>query len=416
MAETPIEESTPRSEHHRRWILIACGAVAVLVVIAVLVRVVTWPGEPRPADAPLAELPSSVADLAANEQAILQSVENERRSVARAKLAEVRQAADTVLAGLDELEQEGQHWKSQVDSLLTNDIGKKLAANPQHLKAFDAMYRGRVPVQPFARNKRSLISVYMEPVDAALNGEAALFEPESTLLEQMRTDAAEVRKQLEQAREARGSIEALCRVADPTVQPQRLAPTLENALRQLEAGYAAEQAAQLAAVRDRVEQEYREQLAATEARKLKEINAAQLARREAELEGQRAAIESETKLIVTQERLKRLRKLAEDASIQAKYQPFLAKGTYVIGQRTGTGYQPTEPPQPVSYNTLVTANVFTDLKRFVSAGCGRGTRTRNDRPRWAYPQSEEDWEKYRAMFEEFRELAPIWLDMGLLAP
>jgi hypothetical protein len=122
----------------------------------------------------------------------------------------------------------------------------------------------------------------------------------------------------------------------------------------------------------------------------------------------------------------RLRRLAEDPEVQARYKPFLAKGRYLFDY-PNTAYFVDGPAQRASYNALVKNSITRDLRIFIAAGLGQGRKVpgfnwrsfnRNDRPLWTttYPKADAEWARYRRLFLDFQQLAPLWRDMGILAP
>jgi len=96
--------------------------------------------------------------------------------------------------------------------------------------------------------------------------------------------------------------------------------------------------------------------------------------------------------------------------VQANYEPFLARGVYYPVHGPRWDYMNGTEPGPVSYSRLLDSKSLDTFEDFVELA----TKYKNDRPRWQDAKTEEDWAEYRRRYEEFKKLAPIWVELGVL--
>ena len=127
------------------------------------------------------------------------------------------------------------------------------------------------------------------------------------------------------------------------------------------------------------------------------------------------------------------RKKAEDPTIQADYKPFLQKGRFLFQAEMSTAWswKPDygDIPAPASYSRLKQLGVLSNEFVFWASGVGsdinditakygyKGQGFRNDRTTWTgWPKTEAEHKIIKDRFNQFVELAPIWVEMGLLRP
>ena len=122
MSEDPnVPPAAAEAEKHRRWIVIAIVVVAAIIVLVLAIRSASWSSVAAPQEA----ASTSIRDeLAATEEGILAAVEEQRRSLARAKLHELRQAGDNVDHTIGELETENATWNERVITKTVIGIGQ----------------------------------------------------------------------------------------------------------------------------------------------------------------------------------------------------------------------------------------------------------------------------------------------------
>jgi hypothetical protein len=142
-------------------------------------------------------------------------------------------------------------------------------------------------------------------------------------------------------------------------------------------------------------------------------------RRQADRQGeaQRLQLEAEAQQAREQGRLERLKMLANDPAIQEKYAALLDKGHVLIGhpEHFGNFKDKTERALPASLTAVQHHGYLNKVESFAKLLCGINKMSANDRrKRSDYPKTEDDWKRWEEMRREFAELAPIWVEMGLL--
>lgn len=334
---------------------------------------------------------------------IVESVDRERRTLNRLELQAARQKMEGVRSTLGEVEAQLMAWEREVRVLLTDERGRRIAVEPERVEKFAALFRQETLWTPdqVATSKEKLRLLF-EPVEAAIKEDTGDYAPSQDWTGHLDREDWALKAAIKAYADTRRSIELLAREAPNAPGPTTLADAIAAFDQRLARERTERIEAEIRAERDKKTEE----LAKAEAEKVK-----------AEAEQQKAGID-----------LARNRKLAEDPAIQAKYQPFLAKGRWRFGHAELNRMWIDGPSEMNSYNTLVKLGITTDLQTFVSAGCGKARSSKgfayiqqyhkNDRPLWTtpYPKTDADWDYYRKLFEEFQQLAPIWRDMGLLYP
>lgn len=151
-----------------------------------------------------------------------------------------------------------------------------------------------------------------------------------------------------------------------------------------------------------------------------------------------AAAEREAQRVKASAEADRLRAKAKDPAIIKRYSQFLGEGTYAPAAnitkegRTGRRYQ---FPSHLSLSNLKNHDLHTNVllfaafgaKQYVSADGVAATRYRgtendnyldydkNDRDgKWKWPQTREELAAVRTLQAEFFDLAPYWVEQGLL--
>lgn len=354
--------------------------------------------------------PPAVTDAAAADAAIVQSIDRERRSLNRVKLQAAQVKVGTVQATLKELKAERAAFDEQVRALLADERGRRIAASEEHLQQFVALQRQKeLWTQAQIEGAEARLQTLNQPIEDAAKADTGDYAPSTDWSSHLDREQLALSAALTAYRETRQSVEVVIR--DSAGPPGD--STLADAITELDEALARQRAERVQLALEEEQHQKTEQLVAAEAESRKKQSEQEVAEVE----------------------LATLRRLAEDPTVQAKYQPFLAKGRF----RFDHGNIPAKnqnyylyidgPSTPPSYNVLVNIGVTRDLKTFAAAGVGkqgfRGPLTKsaryfhkNDRPLWTtpYPSTDAQWEYYRVLFKEFRQLAPIWRDMGVLKP
>ena len=146
--------------------------------------------------------------------------------------------------------------------------------------------------------------------------------------------------------------------------------------------------------------------------------------------------EDDAELLAARARLEELRKRAAEPAIQALYRPFLSKGKFpfydrgtIVNRWVLSWY---DYPQPASLKRLRECGVLKNAAVFWKTGSalpapsGPGMPDKygyfgqgygNDRPTWhGAPRTEAEAKRIAERYREFLELAPIWVETGVLRP
>lgn len=395
------------------WIVAAGGGLLLIILIIIAVSRPATPTITSVVAPPSSGLPESGMDNA----------EAERRAVARAQLQRYQHDADDVRGLLAECDKELAAWDREVESELTGKRDRAVAGDNEALERFSAVYGQPRTAKAELDACRERLATLLQPVAAAL-ASGAVYVPSgdaNTKLSAERQFAQSAQKTLRDARQ-----DALSVFAEAERKGHTGTQTLKEALADLELGQRKTRVDEITARQEAARREGIKLVA--EARADQEL---QYGRDEA------ARVAQETRRELDKHRAEETRKDAEaaqlilverakDPTIRTKYRQFLDKGRF--RPRPDGKSERLETPAPMSYTDLKELGVFNDYKTFAKAGAGIwGDNTPgrirlaeevvpNDRPTWPYPRTEEEFDKYRPLFEEFRSLAPIWAKDGILSP
>lgn len=348
----------------------------------------------------------------------LRGKQEQERLAAKTRAERLVAAADKALADVAEAAAELERWGSEVEPLLTNDAGKRIAAREDQVVTFAAVYDSatRPSAGDFQATQFRIEGMRDELRRVADSGEAAFSEEsEDKIAEELAGDAA-------LAGEMLGALRSDCRAIDAIVASAAQSPavvTLGHALQELRRRWAAERAAKVEAAMEVKRLAADQAVAALEARKFEEIESAKRRLREAELERERMRIDTEAEAREEQTKHERLKMLAESPAIREKYKPLLTAGKTKPynnnpggpGTLTWTSTNKLEA-EFVSLSDIKRANALSSFEDFVRLL----TSTANDRSSWPLAASDETTAEYRKRFEEFRTLAPLWIEAGILRP
>lgn len=429
-----------------------------------------------PAEQTLAATLNEIDARRAREDAarrLLEEGRAEEIARARSRLTAVLDRGNNIEHRIAALQDEVTRWQNEIIPLLTNDEGRLVAGEDISVEVFEHLYFDQTrpaPETPTYLQQR--LEAQLAPVRTALKENAAYMPSEAVDRELDDIEDAAL-KALAKYQAPREQIQGMIAAA----RSERRTPasiTIEQAIAALQEERATEQAkliaeaiaaereiadekiAQLEALnernaaareleRRRLEEEQRKQAHEHELAKARLEEEQRERERERELERMNVAerqreSEHQRDLVAEQEAEKRraaeaalaeLRKRAADPAVQAKYQPFLGKGRYMFRRSGHPGVDPVQYydyPVPASLQRLKGTGVLLNASCFWQAGMGeegyrpdnhgyKGQGHGNDRPLYTMvPQTEEDWKEVQTRFDEFQELAPIWVEMELLQP
>lgn len=348
---------------------------------------------------------SSAATAATADHATVQSMQQEQATVAAVELDRIQSRINEVIRQAEQLGQARTEWTTLTQRLLTDNDGRLIAAQPDRVKAFIAMQRQEHAPSGLSEDIKRRANQLLQDIRAARANSASAWSPGRPTLALIEPDETAVSNALKTYRDAIQQVLALVQAGRDT---EPAPATLQEAINDVEALYARQQAAAIAAARDEAERTAASALAKAEADKTLAVG-----------EAQRLQVEADTQKLREQARVERLKSLAADAAIQAKYTPLLDKGYVQLGWNYNRGRvanQKTERAQPLSLSAIQYAGLLKNVEAFAQLMCGVGDTATNDRrKRSDYPKNEEDWKRWEEMRREFSELAPIWVEMGLLS-
>jgi hypothetical protein len=362
----------------------------------------------------IAQGPSAVIPVPAppSVDAGAKAAQLERQTLVEIQLDALKHQGEQTRAKLSEAEMELARWTKNVESALNNDQGRSVAADPDAVAQFEAIFQMKRPNMSDIEEVRSQLARLLKPVDTYLANVAAAVPPSDDLTKALAAQYAHADEILTTLRRSRQGCESIIMAAVGTGKKsdQTLAQALAGAQQRVGQDFAE----QLGRAKEQARQEGEKLIAEAEARRT---------RQEAELKAKE--IENEIKRIEAEaHRTDHIRKiqteqdwletLAKDPAVQAKFQPFLAKGRNKVGMANDWRY---DYPQPASFSLIKKSGCLASVRAFAAAGAGRsGNFSHNDRPQWSYPTSEEGFKEYAERLQLFNKLAPIWVKNKLLLP
>lgn len=308
-------------------------------------------------------------------------------------------------------------WQNEIEPCLKNEHGQFLAGQPDLVRRFAAAYRAPRFKQADLEAARNRVAELSRPLDDALGGRCALFNPDDddkkSLAAQIQQEQQLAQNALSNLRQSRNAASALFEQAKTL--GNKATYTLADAMDKEDRGFALDMAQKTASLQEQAQREAVEleaQALAEQTRKLAKQRVAQI---EAETAAKAEELKKQQSLDAGRAERKRWQDMAKDPAIQAKFKPFLAKGYNDCA--SNPRWSQNEFPRPVSLNVLHKSHALDNGYEFARAGAGKvGMFTFNDRPLWSYPTREEDLKPFDELLKLFKQLAPIWVEMGLLQP
>lgn len=398
---TPTDQLHTAKAGHRGKLAAILAACGVLIIIVVFVT-------PR-----TAQVPRGPSAEPANPSQILEAVEQQRAALAEVTLRSLRDDAAQVLRGIERVVQLRTQWDRDVQALLDNDSGRQLGADADRVRRFAALLHVSLPEPEVLAAQQARMEALVTPIGNALSGKLAMFSPDDQFRRQIDAEGQRVREQERAlADNARMLAAIVSEVSDSASAPA------DEPLRVKVDRYERE----VAATRLRTIQEAQAEVERQETARLAELRAQEArddaARKERELEAELR------------------RKRAADPTIQARYRPFLTKGRFIFNTARNWSYIGNpgpdfgDIPAPASLRRLKSIGALNNEFVFWATGAGlqpsesvakkygyHGQGYGNDRHTWGgWPRTEEEHKMIKEQFQEFQELAPLWIEMGLLKP
>jgi len=375
---------------------------------------------------------SEPEDLEAKQQRIefetAQGIQRQKLALAKLKQQQVIDFGGTVTKALDEWRSELDRWESEVVTLLDGDKGKPLAGNKPLIRRFRAVYdherSGKEDEERLRSQTEAVIAAVKLTNDTPSDGSA----PSEEVTTELQGLLRRAREGRDSYRTAREQVASLVKQAKSGTSGAPGTKTLAEALSEQQDAERLASAAVVEAEAAKAREEATRRKAAAEVERLRSEEAvtARIAKVKAEQARElglkeEARLEAETRMLKAKADQARIRRLAADPAIQAQFSAFLANGRYQFAWGTFGAF-----PEPASYRTLVNRGHLSDITNFTHAMAGRsqsGTgqeagyfRTENDRPHGSYPTTQAQQRRMEQLFEQFKELAPTWIEMGKLLP
>ncbi len=367
--------------------------------------------------------------------------QEQKLSLVMSRLQATGSEAERVIQLLDDLESEIAIWAKTIDPLLVEKDGQALAANTGYVKAFQATYKDYEDINNREiQSIRSQINEILSPIRESIKKKEPYLSDENewkfieiierakdyakTSLEQLTMNRRIIEDMVNDSKKdySGGGI-TLKEAIDADkqrfslIRAVQLAKDMEedreNEAKEIEAALRKKASAITNAKKKKIEVETEKIKVQT---RLDEARArAERDKINSEIEADAARLEIQQDLAKQQAAANKIRLLASDKNTQDKFRPFLAKGYKIINYipkdgtarfRKGNNIRTV----PLSFSELTKHGATDKLENFVKIGTSKN----NDRPPWPYPRTEGDWKMYEEMFEKFKKLAPIWVEMGLL--
>ena len=343
----------------------------------------------------------------------------------RARLLGLQEKIREAREGLDSIQQLKRSTYDTILELYGNESGRRIAAKKENVKAFMAVRELAVPSSPLVDSLRERVDLFSESIAASLKGDIKTIATPSGELDGEIDALLHKIKELEyQLASQQDSFNRLQRLAadDPPAEQ-----TLSKALTAVENEVTTERLAALRATQDEARQQADALILAAEKEAIAARGRAEAEARRVLGEAEAAALieavklQSETNAAAIREkrdsqRNTELRARAADPIVQQKYTPFLDKGKvkFDSGDLSYSGLS--ERMLPVSWQNLNQAKWLDSVERFAKAMNSPYGETKNDRRIKPYPRTESEWREMEQLYQDFKQLGPIWVEMGLLLP
>jgi hypothetical protein len=313
----------------------------------------------------LAELQKKNDELAEQVRALRQQRTGERigQTLQSVRVSRLRDSGREARDELRALKSGLAGWNARLTSLLTNDAGKQIGADPQSVRLFAAILDNTVLDETQIGRWEGELEQLLEPLDASLAEDTRLQLPDEfvTELNALKRAVREKRDELDQQQAA---LNALLGDADGQQRPGlRLSATLEDALQEYRNEQSRRRAEFIAQATEEIEEERTRRLAEEALADARRAEQQRQAERQAKLE--REALEREFE-----------RSLPE---IRRYLTPFITPGNRQFGQTY------TEEKKPLSFSGIQQAGALDNTaighQKFMFLAGGSA----NDRPSGVFP-------------------------------
>ncbi|MBX3412411.1 MAG: hypothetical protein KF708_06970 [Pirellulales bacterium] len=352
-----------------------------------------------PATSPTPSVPATNAGSgSASEQARAFGKARQQTEVGRGREA---------LKAVDAWGEEARLWRDNVEALLTNDAGRRIAGQTELVDQFRALLAEKRPPLELPIEMATAVRGMLEPLEKALADRDDVTAPPQGMAEEFQRYAEEAQSQAAILRQLRFTAEA---IAEQANQSEPTDVTLAEALTQRERALAAAQARNLRERMSEAERESAEKVAA------------------AREEAMRLEADRKTAEIQARAEFEKLAARAKSPDVKRYLGTFLAKGyAQPVGSYMGVKYERTTTEGPISFSRLETSGALErsmrglqTLNLIASRGWSSGNVSWHDRPTWQFPLDREftktDQEFIQRAQDLLRELGPTLVELKMLAP
>lgn len=385
------------------------------------------PGGPPSSDSPRPAPTHPTADPA-TATPVTPTPKPEDIAAAKMRWLELQRQIESIKETLNTTNTDVDVLTSLLKQLPESESGKRIAASIPHLDQYRALLQDpdRKPVRLVSQHNDT-VNVHVDTVRTYLDRRDNTVLPNPQLVQDLERIEKEIKTLAPKYHRDRLALENL------VSETEKLAPaitTLEKAVEQRERELAAAYSKQLAESRAAAEKEAQRVLREAEEKAIKEeaeakaAAAARLGKEKVEqvrkdTDQQIAVLRDEEARKKREEETKRLRTLAEDPNVQAKYSALLRKGYMMFKGTPGAPQDMGQRPAPASFGDLNSRGWLKSVETFARAMSRQPSpdyNVFNDRPTLAFPKTPAEWEEMEKLYEQFKVLGPIWVEMKLLEP
>lgn len=331
--------------------------------------------------------------------------ETEQLAIGKADQKELKAKIDVIQATLDQVAQASGKWDAKIKTLLSNDDGKKLAANAGALSQFRAVYASEERPTPEAlQAAKDRIATLAEPITKALNDPSDPLKPSADT-------KAEIEKSKQQADAFAKAYEKQEAIVDALISSVANGPAADVSLKD-----ALQEADKQVALQDAAEVEAKYQVA--HQARVDKITEAEQARLDAEAEAKAQEIRNQTNGLQADSEKAALVARAKSPDTESRLKPFMALGkTQLIKTANRLNYgaiRRDDPPVPVSLKKITQFGGLEDSDAGRQILVQMANHPKNDRPGWPTPTTSQQWKVVEENQKLLRDLGPTLVELSLL--
>lgn len=348
-------------------------------------------------------------------------------ALARSQWLSFQRRAEEARAPLPAVASDLKAFTALVRDLPRNDAGRRIAADPGRIDEFLALTERPLPDSKRLESLNAALDLHVETAKTYLGQTESVIGPDAALEDELARKVREAESLEKELRRNRLALESL--VTLTAEQPPAKA-TLEQAIKARKTEIADHYREELTAARAKAREDSERRIREAEERALQLQTDAEVARI-AKLGAQTAErIHQETELKAAEmaaadakrkqdEEAARLKRLAQDPAIQRQYSAFLTPGRLQFNSSPNGLLRTIDQSLPASFGQLSENQWLENVENFargLSAQPNPNYNTFNDRPTLPYPKTQAEWQQMEQRLAQFKELAPVWIELGVLRP